>query len=309
VVNGDGRILTGKPYVIVKVNGLRVGVIGAMTNSLPTLTTPALMGDWHDTPVVETVRKYATELRPQTDLLVILGHLGPDEEKALLADGAAPVIVSGHLHSNLPMALTDGGRVMVRMRGYGEELGRLELKVETKTKSVVSWEWKKIPVDSDKVAPAADVAALVKTWEDKVTAVVDRPMGVSKRRLTHAEVKVLLEDAMREVTGADFAYMNLGGVRDVLPEGPLQERAAWNIMPFDNRVVFGVFKGRALPEVIKEGKTIDPDKDYRLAVSDFTAANQRAAEQLNSTGLVFREDKGLLRDALIQLIRKRKVIE
>jgi hypothetical protein len=98
-------------------------------------------------------------------------------------------------------------------------------------------------------------------------------------------------------------------VRDSLPEGQLLERAAWNIMPFDNRVVFGVFKGRELPEVVTEGKKIDPDKEYKLAVSDFTAANQSAGGQLRSKGLVFPEDRGLLRDALIELIRKRKVIE
>ena len=39
---------------------------------------------------------------------------------------------------------------------------------------------------------------------------------------------------MREETGADFAFMNAGGVRDVMPQGQLLERHIWNIMPFDN---------------------------------------------------------------------------
>jgi len=73
--------------------------------------------------------------------------------------------------------------------------------------------------------------------------------------------------------------------------------------------VFGMFKGRDLPAVITAGKKIDPDKDYRLAVSDFTAANQDTAENLRTTGLQFPGDAGLLRDAFADLIRKRKVIE
>ena len=52
------------------------------------------------------------------------------------------------------------------------------------------------------------------------------------------QVKLLIERAMRDQTGADFALMNIGGVRDIIPEGQLKERNIWNVMPFDNRLVF-----------------------------------------------------------------------
>ena len=114
----------------------------------------------------------------------------------------------------------------------------------------------------------------------------------------------MLEDAMREATGADFALMNAGGVRDTLPKGPLKLRHAWNVMPFDNIVVYGQFKGRDLPAKVTAGHTIDPDKEYRLAGSDFTAANQGSAENLQTSGLVFPNEAGLLRDALIKHMKK-----
>jgi len=98
-------------------------------------------------------------------------------------------------------------------------------------------------------------------------------------------------------------------VRDILPKGQLLLRHVWNIMPFDNLVVYGTFKGRDLPAVVTAGKQIDPDKDYKLAVSDFTAANQQSQENLRVTGLDFPNQAGLLRDAFADLIRKRKVIE
>ena len=119
----------------------------------------------------------------------------------------------------------------------------------------------------------------------------------------------MLEEAMKATTGADLAFMNLGGVRDILPKGQLLLRHVWNIMPFDNMVVYGTFKGHDLPAVITAGKQIDPDKDYKLAVSNFTADNQGTSENLRTTGLKFPGEAGLLRDALEDLIRKRKVIE
>ncbi|HXB70103.1 MAG TPA: 5'-nucleotidase C-terminal domain-containing protein, partial [Candidatus Acidoferrales bacterium] len=190
-----------------------------------------------------------------------------------------------------------------------EELGRLELKVDTKTKVPVSFTWKHILVDSAAVEPAPEVAREVKHWEDEVKERVDRPLAVSKRQFSKHEVKALIEQAMRSQTGADFAFMNEGGVRDTVPAGQLLERNIWDIMPFDNRLVVGKIKGRDLPAAVLGNRQVEPDREYTLAVSDFTAANQGTAENLRTSGLQFPDDAGLLRDVLIDWFRKQKVIE
>src|ERR1043166_5592716 len=99
---------------------------------------------------------------------------------------------------------------------------------------------------------------------------------------------------MRDETGADFSFMNLGGVRDVVPQGKLLVRHIWNIMPFDNTVVVGTFKGRDLPRVATGDRAIEPNRDYTLAVSDFTAVNQETFENLQTRGLKFPNEVGLL---------------
>lgn len=309
MVNAEGRLFA-KPYVILKVNGLRVAVLGAMTDTLPALTTTTVLGEWHEAPLVETVRKYARELRPQSDLIVLLGHITNGEEMTLLQEAPEiPVLVTGHIHLGIQQPAVVDGRIMVRAKGYGEEVGRLDLKVDTEKKAPVEWHWKKIVVDSTKIEPAADVAALVSHWESEVTARVDRPLAVSKRSFTKVETKHLIEQALRDETGADFSWMNLGGVRDLVPEGQLRERNIWDIMPFDNVVVVGTFKGRDLPKVVIGDRQIDPDREYTLAVSDYTAANQQTRENLQTTGLKFPHEVGLMRDLLIDWFRKKKVIE
>lgn len=310
VVDAEGKTLTPKPYVILKVNGLRVAVIGGMTDTLNTLSTPKLLGEWHTTPVVAAVRKSAIEVRNQSDLNVLVAHLdGREETEILNSVPEIPVLVTGHIHSGLREAMSHDGRVVVRVRSYGDELGRLELKVDTEKKAPVWWSWKRIPVDSTKIAPDAEMARQVKHWEDEVTALVDRPLAISKRALNKAEVKRLIERAIREETGSDFSLMNSGGVRDTLPQGQLLDRNVWNIMPFDNDVVIGTFKGRDLPKAVVGNRKIDPDHDYTLAVSDYTAANQETGENLRTTGLQFTKDVGLMRDMLLDWFRKKKVIE
>jgi 2',3'-cyclic-nucleotide 2'-phosphodiesterase (5'-nucleotidase family) len=97
-------------------------------------------------------------------------------------------------------------------------------------------------------------------------------------------------------------------VRDIVPEGQLLVRHIWQIMPFDNDVVVGTFKGRDLPAVVVGNSRIDPDREYTLAVTDFTAAHQDAREHLGTTGLKFPNNVGLMRDLLIDWFRKKKVV-
>jgi 2',3'-cyclic-nucleotide 2'-phosphodiesterase (5'-nucleotidase family) len=310
VVGAKGQLFADKPYVILTVNGLRVAVIGAMTDSLKSLSTPKLLEEWHTLPVVATARKYAAELKDKSDLIVLLGHITGEEEKQFLDSAPEiPVLVTGHIHRGIEEAMSQDGRVLVRVRGYGEDIGRLELKVDTVKKAPVAWQWKRITVDSTKLPPVPEVARLVKHWEDEVTARVDQPLATSAHAFTKSQVKKLIEQALREQTGADFAHMNQGGVRDTIPQGQVLVRHIWDIMPFDNQVVVGTFKGRDLPAVVVGDRKIDPDREYTLAVSDYTAANQETQENLRTQGLIFPNDVGLLRDLLIDWCRKKKVLE
>ncbi|HSW48859.1 MAG TPA: bifunctional UDP-sugar hydrolase/5'-nucleotidase [Bryobacteraceae bacterium] len=309
MVDAGGAPLVKASYIILPVNGLRVAVIGLLTDTMKELSTPALMGPWRTTSVYEAARRTAAQARKEADVVVLLGHLDAVEEAVILHTiPDIAIVIGGHVHHGMQAPLSEGDRVMVRLQAYGEELGRLEAVVDKRTKRLASWSWKRLPVDEQ--APVAeDVAREVQQWEAKVAKVVDQPIGKALREIPQAEVRKMIERAMREATGADFAFMNAGGVRDRFPQGQLLARHVWNIMPFDNLVVTGRFKGSVLPAVVTAGRTIDPDKEYTLAVSDFTAANMEAPSQLGVTGLVFGKDGPLLRDVILDWVRTRKVLE
>ena len=308
VVNAKGELMAA-PWTILKVDGMRIAVIGALTADLKNLSSAKALEDWHVLPVLETVRKYAAELRGQSDLVVLLAHItGQEETQVLESAPEIPVIVSGHIHTGLTQPLTEDGRILVRVKSYTEELGRLDLQIDTEKKSVVSWKWRVIPVDSKNIVPDVSVAREVKRWEDQVSARVDKPLAVSREARQESEVKKLVEQAMREETGADFAFINSGGIRSGLPKGQLLVRHIWEIMPFDNDVVVGKFSGRDLPQVVLGDRKVDPDKEYTLATSDFVAGNEGASENLRVTGLAFPINRGPLRAMLIDWFRKKKVV-
>lgn len=305
-----GHLLAKKPYIVLKVDGLRVAVIGAETETLDTLTTPKERGPWRVAPLLPAVRRYAEEAARNSDIVILLAHISQEEEKAVLRDAPEiPVTITGHVHTGISAAMEQDGRVLVRTKASTEELGRLDLLVDVKTKRVTSWKWRHIPVAAGAVKPAPDVARKVAHWEREVEKTVSARIGESRRDFTKNEVKLLMETAMRERMKADFAFMNQGGVRDLIHRGAVEARTVWNIMPFDNVVVMGRFKGSQLTEAITQGRTVEPDREYTVAVSDFSAANQSAPSQMRTKGLEFPEQGPLLRDLLIDWVKAKKVLE
>ncbi len=310
VLDEHGEPVTGRAYVIKTVGGIRVGIIGAVLGDMVGNSVGVEnVGPWKVAPVVETVKKYAAQLRDRTDLIVVLGHIHDETEvKAILREvPEVAVVIAGHNHTEYPSMMNVDGRVAVLVTAYGAELGRLDLKVDTAAHKAVSAEWKKIPIDA-KFAPAPDVEHAVSGWEAKVSKIVDVPIGESTVKMSGPEVRSLVEKAMKEMTGADIGWSNSGGIRDVLPKGQLLARNIWNVLPFDNAIVTGRFKGSELPRAITDRYPVDPDREYTVAVTDFTAMNQESKDQLATRGLKFPNTGPLQRDAVIEWVKKRKVV-
>ena len=310
VVNDSGALLAGKPYTIKTVGGIRVAVIGVLLGDLVgNLATPDKVGPWHVLPVVETVRKYAAELRDKSDLIVVLGHIHDAEADAILQQVPdVSIAIVGHTHKEYAKLHNFDGRIGALVTSYGVELGRLDLQVDITAHKLKSAEWKIIPVDSKKLTPDPKIASDIAHWEAKVSKIVDVPIGEAERRFERRDLQVLVERAMAEETSSDLAWVNLGNVRDVIPAGAILARTIWNILPFDNAVVIGKFKGSQLPPKVREGRTIDPDREYTLATTDFTAANQASTDQLNVSGLAFPKTAAMQRDMVIDWIKKKKTL-
>jgi 2',3'-cyclic-nucleotide 2'-phosphodiesterase (5'-nucleotidase family) len=153
------------------------------------------------------------------------------------------------------------------------------------------------------------VDELVRKWEERVSSVVDRPIAEARRDFEPPDVLKLIEHAMREETGADFAAMNRGGVRDRLPKGTVRERAIWNIMPFDNVMMTAKVKGSEVPPQLSQGATLDPQKEYVLALHDFSVGNEALRRTLGIERISFTATNRLLRQLLIDWVRKKKVLE
>jgi 5'-nucleotidase/UDP-sugar diphosphatase len=316
VVNAKGDLLAGRGYVIKTVGGLRIAVIGVVLGDLSgNLATEEAVGPWHVVPVPEAVKKTVLELRGRADMIIVLGHIHDEETDQILHDvPEVSIVVAGHDHKGYKELREFQHRYAVEEKSYGVELGRLDFQFDTVKHEVINAKWRQIPIDSHKIAAAPDVQAAVDKWEAKVAKIVDVPIGEAARRIQGPDLRHLIELAMAETTGADIGYINTGNVRGFLPQGRLLARHVWNVLPFDNYILAGTFKGSELPanitkEFVAQGKTAEPDRMYKVATTDFTVANQAAPSQLGTTGMKFPEKGPLQRDAMLKWIQAKKVIE
>ena len=113
--------------------------------------------------------------------------------------------------------------------------------------------------------PDAEVAALVKGYEDKLSAELDQPLGVTETELDSRRATIrgaeaalgnVIADAMRIAVAADVALTNGGGIRGNRlydPGHTLTRRDILTELPFGNRTMKLEITGAALRQALEHG--------------------------------------------------------
>ena len=297
VIDQQGKRML-EPFVVLAAGNLKIGVIGALTPRLEQLVKPGQVGPWRVTALVDSLREIVDEVEQRADVVVVLGHLFDDEDDLVLrALPGVDVLVSGHNHGGRETELVVEGRIGVKLRPNGRELGRLDIAFDTSSERVVEHAWRRIPIYADRYPAHAETASLVEHWESRVSEQVDVTIGRCDRSLSRSEVKTLVERAILETTGADLAYMNRGGVRDSLSRGTVTARHIWNILPFDNTLVEATVLGKELPKEALSGRSVEPDRRYRFVTNDYVAGQSRYRH------IRFRPTANVMRDTFLDWVK------
>ena len=197
------------------------------------------------------------------DLLVVLSHLSftGDQDLAARVKGI-DVIVGGHSHTDQRYTMKAGETLIVQAGTGGKVLGRLEVGYDRAAKRIAKYTGANELVDvvSGKIAPNAQVAALVKERLDAASVIMLRPIGESRIDLepaTEGECPLgnLVADAMLAVKvgdkPAEASMHNNSGLRARIPAGPITYGQLYQALPFDNVVTAIDISGQALLEILE----------------------------------------------------------
>ncbi len=270
-----------RPYTIIEKDGIRLGVIGIIGQDARSVALPSGITNLDFPDPIPIVRKWVKELKPQVDLIVVLAHQGKtgpmqtdaenrpevqrdfDEDIRLTTEvEGIDVFVGGHAHRGIevPFVNPKTGTIIVQTYGYGTRLGYLKVRVDNG--KVVSHEGELLKVWSDKLEPDRVVAAKIAKYKKLLAPKIGIVQGRLEKRLVRdynreSSLGDFVADVMKEVSGADAAMTNAGGLRADLPEGEVTNGNVLDALPFVNTVVVCEMTGAQVKEVLEQGMSLE----------------------------------------------------
>lgn len=210
-------------YTVLDMNGIKVAVIGTVTQEVPSLVTPSGIADLEFGDAVDAINRVAAKIKAGklADVIIVENHDGAGSgapegatlEQEVAAGGPfakmvqkvtpdVAAIFNGHTHKqyawDAPVLDAAGQptgktRPIVQTGNYGEFIGQIQLTVDTKTMAVTGYKAANVKRSTD---PAADLVAAyprvaaVKAIVDKAVAdaaaIGNQPIGKVTADITTA---------------------------------------------------------------------------------------------------------------------------
>ncbi|NOZ08784.1 MAG: bifunctional metallophosphatase/5'-nucleotidase [FCB group bacterium] len=265
-----------QPYLIKTVKGIKIGIIGLTTPGVPIWEKPENIEGLQFKDAVATAQQMVKELKQQgVQVIIALAHTGPhveplnsrdagewltdyhswvdkgyadlsDENFAIKLAEKVPevdVILAGHAHSTIPMAMIDG-TLLTEPYKWGRGISKVTLTINPAGK-VIEKHSEYISVKG--IAPDSGILQLAKKYQETAleyvnseigTAVGDFPGGRQARMadgpLADFINAVQFEIAKAAGYPADISLSAIFNNRSMLRKGPIEISDLYGIYQFDN---------------------------------------------------------------------------
>lgn len=353
------KLLLGDNYVK-EINGLKIGFFGLATPETKTKSNPlnTVGVDFLDYITVAKQQVQALKAK-NVDAIVCVSHLGLDESSSQRSDLLAKnveginLIIDGHSHTKLDQGKLVGDTLIAQTGEHFHNVGKVTLtfkdnKLVDKNASLVPYSTLKT------LTPDEKVLDLIKKVEESNKPILEKIVGRTDLDLVGEREKVrtgetnlgnLLTDAMLDVSGADVAITNGGGIRASIPTGDITMEQVITSFPFANYPVkinvtgetilkaleYGVDKapevvgkfphvggmtfkydskqapGQRVFDVKVKGQALDLNKTYSLVTNDFMAVGGDGYEMFKGSKEVGAYP--LLSEVLAKYIQKHSPIK
>ena len=254
LVDPQGNFLFDyKPYLLLERGGMRIGVIGIMSQELYSLVNQRNLVGIRVLSPAETAQKYIDELRSKTDLLVALTHQGAGEDSMLAASvKGLDVIVGGHSHTRLKKPMVVNGVIIVQAGSNCENLGVLTLSIEEGR--VARHDGKLIQLWANHQKQTNAVSSFVDSLQAGIERDYSEVIGTLAadwvRRDAQTAIGSFITEAQRKAARAEVAFTNNYGIRKDAPAGPLTKKDLFEILPFRNILTTFQLSGKDLRAVL-----------------------------------------------------------
>ncbi len=238
-----------EPFVAFEHQGVKMAVVGLIEvrhDGIPGAHPDKLKEVSFKRP--EAVLPDYKYLRNENDVVILLSHCGFEDDMELAqANPWLDAIIGGHTHTLIEHPTETNG-VLITQSGSHLKYATL-VKLRVKDHKVVSKEAIVLDVNSVR-KEKPEIKQLVNKFND--APALNEPIAIAKTKFeTPEELGSLITDAIREVSDADFAFQNTGGVRvNYLKKGPITVKDVYSMDPFNNDVVVYQMTGAQVKKFI-----------------------------------------------------------
>ncbi len=279
-----------KPYIIVEKLGLKIGIIGVTTTDTKKMSFTKNIEGIDFLPAKPALEKWIKIVRAKgVDLLFVDGHMGIPYNPQTAYDQTyksdkpvkrywgynaielahevkgIDVFFGGHIHKGFKKPWEDPITHTLVLQGYayGSNVGHLILDIDKDTKTISGYELPSrsdgdlVTLFQDEFIPDSTIGPKINKMQKKAEKGMDEIIGEAGVDLTRDGVDSqniignVVTEAMKTEVGADFAFINLGGIRSDIRRGPVTFRQIFNVMPFDNQIVGIDVDGITLKKIIE----------------------------------------------------------
>lgn len=217
------------PYVVIEEDGVRIGFVGVVTNyegpGHPAGNAASFEGLEFPDPQ-RMAMKYAAELRPKVDVLVLVSHMGDDRDEELLGkETLFDAVIGGHTH-----VLRDTVVNGTLLTQTGKNLANVGVTViKLRGKKVVGIDCRIVPLAG--YAPDAAYQAEVDRYY--ADPQLNKPVGEFAGTADKWGLANWMAGAVADETDADVGFYHIGGVRlDSIPAGGVGLAKIYDLEPF-----------------------------------------------------------------------------
>lgn len=273
VLKGEEQVV--KPYIVKDFEDVKVGVFGMSTPETAFKTHPDNVVGYSFEDIVKTAKATVETLKEteKVDVVVMVSHLGLDEgdyTSDLVAKGVEgiDVIVDGHSHTTLPEGRLVEETLIVSTGTALKDIGQVEIVVEDG--KVVS----KTPVLLDyaafaEVAPKQEIVDAIAKVEEAQKPILEKVVGTTAVKLVgdrevvrtgESNLGQLATNAMLDLTGAQVAITNGGGIRASIEAGNITMNDMVTVFPFGNTIMVKEMKGSDILAALEYGVDSYPEQ-------------------------------------------------
>jgi len=247
------------PYRIMRTSdGFRIAVMGLTTPETPITTAPENVSDYRFVQPELAVQRYIEDLDRRTDAIILLSHLGLDQDLMLARDyQELDVIIGGHTHTMMPEARILGEVIIGQAGDHGLYLGRMDIQISNDRAQLKHYEM--IPMKPD-MPQDGEMNAFIEQYSDKISSEYQHIVGYNAQLLdgerpnirTHeTNLGDLAADTIREFTGTDIAFINSGAIRASIHPGDVSIEKIINAFPMNNTICTMYLKGGDIYSILK----------------------------------------------------------